>query len=323
MSAGPSARYVDVADGRVYYEVRGSGPLLFVIGQPMTSGPFGPLADLLAEDHTVVTYDPHGVGRSTITGAAADVTPEVEAADLAAIVDELGAERADVFGSSGGAVAGLAFAANHPDKLGTLIAHEPPVTELLADAPHIRTVVDDIQDTYRAAGAGPAWGKFVSMVMYDGPVTEAGVPMVTWPPPGAGGGEPQGAETGDGEDQGSGEDVAATGDGTDQPSGGEEQPSGGPPQRSEKDQADDELFFLHMLKPFMRYEVPVETLRAGAPRVVVAIGASSRGEIARRSAEALAEGLGTPVSVFPGDHGGFMADPAGFAALIRDILSTS
>ncbi len=138
----------------LYYEVRGSGPLLLVIGQPMTSGPFGPLADLLAEDHTVVTYDPHGLGASTITDPAQEVTPEIEAEDLARIVDAVGADKVDVFGTSGGAVAGLAFAADYPDKVGTLIAHEPPLPELLPDAAHVRAAVDDMEDTYRDVRAG-------------------------------------------------------------------------------------------------------------------------------------------------------------------------
>ena len=57
-----------VPGGELYYEVRGSGPLLLVVGQPMTSAPFAPVADLLAADHTVVTYDPHGArGRAPWT----------------------------------------------------------------------------------------------------------------------------------------------------------------------------------------------------------------------------------------------------------------
>ena len=66
------------------------------------------------------------------------MTPEVEANDLAQIIDAVGGGPADVFGSSGGAVAGLALVANHPDKVGTLIAHEPPVGELLPDAAQAR-----------------------------------------------------------------------------------------------------------------------------------------------------------------------------------------
>ena len=299
MSTQPSPHHLDVPGARLYYEVRGYGPLLLVIGQPMTSAPFGPVADLLAEDHTVVTYDPHGLGASTIEDPSRDVTPQIEADDLAYLVDAVGGERADVFGSSGGAIAALAFAARHPEKASTVIAHEPPVTELLPDAPHVRAAVDDIDDAYRTYGSGAAWGKFVSLVMHDGPVTEAGVQPAAWPPAGSDReeGQAQGGDDSDG---------VAT-----------------PPVASEKQQADDELFFLRMLKPFTRYQPPVEVLRWGGPRVIVAVGATSGDEIARRSAEALADQLGTPPVVFPGDHGGFMANPAAFAGTIREVLTES
>ena len=75
-----------------------------------------------------------------------------------------------------------------------------------------------------------------------------------------------------------------------------------------------------MLKPFTRYEPRVEALRSGAPRVVVAVGAASGEEIAKRSTVALAERLGVTPTVFPGDHAGFMADPTGFAEAIREAL---
>ena len=78
-----------------------------------------------------------------------------------------------------------------------------------------------------------------------------------------------------------------------------------------------------MLKSFTRYQPPVEVLSSGGPRVLVAVGATSGSEIARRSAEALAERLGTSPVVFPGDHGGFMADPAAFAGTIRQLLAES
>lgn len=271
--------HLAVPGGSLYYEVRGSGPLLLVIGQPMTSAPFAPVADLLAEDHTVVTYDPHGVGQSTVDDPSLDVTPEVEADDLASIVDAVGGGPADVFGSSGGAVAGLAFAARYPEKARTVIAHEPPVAELLPDAAYVRAAVDEVEDAYRAHGSGAAWATFISLVVHDGPLTEAGVAPVEGPP---------GAE-------------------------------GGAPERSEKQQADDELFFLRMLKPFTRYAPPVDVLRSATPRIVVAVGEASGGEIAARSAEVLAERLGSTPARFPGDHGGFMAHPAGFAAAIRDV----
>jgi pimeloyl-ACP methyl ester carboxylesterase len=275
MSTQSRPHHLDVPGGRLYYEVRGSGPLLLVIGQPMTSGPFVPLADLLAEDHTVVTYDPHGLGASTIEDPSLDVTPEIEGDDLASIIDAVGGERADVFASSGGAIAALAFAARHPDKAGTVIAHEPPVTELLADAPHVRTAVDEVENAYRAYGTGAAWGKFVSLVMHDGPVTEAGVTPAAWPP--------AGDDTEDAQPQ------------DDQDPDGVETPPG----QRRNSRPTTNCFFLRMLKPFTRYQPPVEILRWGGPRVLVAVGAASGNEIARRSAEALAERLETQPAVFP------------------------
>jgi pimeloyl-ACP methyl ester carboxylesterase len=285
MSNEPSRHFLDVADGKVYYEVRGSGPLLLVIGQPMTSGPFAAVADILAEDHTVVTYDPHGLGQSVTDEPSDLVTPEVEADDLAGIIDAVGGGPADVFASSGGAVAGLALVANHPDKVRTLIAHEPPVGDLLPDAAQARKAVDEIEEAYRAYGSGAAWGKFVSLVMHTGPIPDDGPAPATWPPPGM-----------------------------------EQAEDAAPPEPSAKQQADDETFFLRMLKPFTRYEPPIEALRSG-PRVVVAVGAASGEEMARRSADALADRLGQTPTPFPGDHGGFMSDPPAFATAIREVLA--
>jgi pimeloyl-ACP methyl ester carboxylesterase len=291
--------HLAVPGGKLYYEVRGSGPLLLVFGQPMTSAPFGPLADVLAEDHTVVTYDPHGVGQSSVDDPSLAITPEVEADDLAHIIDAVGGGPADVFGSSGGAVAALALAVRHPDKVRTVVAHEPPVTDLLPDAAQVRSVVDDIEDAYRESGSGAAWGKFISLVVHSGPVPEGGVPDAVWPPQG------QDENPVQDEDPGAAQDAQA----------------GQPPEPSEKDAADDALFFLRMLKPFTRYAPEVEALRSGEPRVVIGVGATSREEVAVRSAAALAERLGTPPTVFPGDHGGFMSDPAAFADRLRQVLA--
>src|SRR5215470_8311010 len=51
----PSAHALDVPGARLYYERRGSGPLLLMIGSPMDSAGFAPLAGALADEYTVVT----------------------------------------------------------------------------------------------------------------------------------------------------------------------------------------------------------------------------------------------------------------------------
>lgn len=289
MPAQPTSHRLATPGADLYYEVRGSGPLLLAVGQPMTSGAFGPLADLLAEDRTVVTYDPHGLGQSTLDDPSLPITPEVEADDLAHLITAVGDGPAEVFGSSGGAVAGLALVDRHPQLVRTLVAHEPPVVELLPDAGHVRAAVDDTVAAFRSGGSGAGWAKFVSLVMHRGPVTEAGVPPVTWWPP-------QGADSGD---------PAA-------PS-----PT---PEQVEKQQADDALFFLRMLQPFTRYRPSVDSVGSAGPRIVIAIGETSEEELSGRSTRALAQQLGTPPVTFPGDHAGFVADPAAFAERLLQTL---
>ena len=61
---------LEVPGARLYYEVRGRGPLVVLVGAPMDAGPFGPLADLLAGDYTVLTTDPRGINRSRSTTLA-------------------------------------------------------------------------------------------------------------------------------------------------------------------------------------------------------------------------------------------------------------
>jgi pimeloyl-ACP methyl ester carboxylesterase len=164
----PTVRSVTVPGARLHYEVRGSGgPLLLVIGSPMGSADFAPLADALAGGHTVVTYDPRGHANSTIDDPDEDSTPESRADDVAAILDDLGAESADAFGSSGGAVTGLALVARHPGRVRTLIAHEPPLLELLPDAPQQRANTADIIETFHAAGIEAAWYKFMVTAGFD------------------------------------------------------------------------------------------------------------------------------------------------------------
>lgn len=301
MTATPTRHHLETNGGRLYYEVRGSGPLLLVVGQPMTSEPFGPLADALAADHTVVTYDPHGMGSSTVDDPSVPITPEVEADDLAALIGELGRGPAALVGSSGGAVAGLALALRHPETLTTLIAHEPPVTELVPDAAPVQAEVDRIRAAYRAGGSAAGWGAFASLVMHHGLVPAEGVPPADWPPPGADG-DPA-ADASVGEDGGAGDDTEQAGPWT------------------ERQRANDDLFFLRMLKPFTTWVPDVEALRAGPVRVRVAVGATTGDELAHRSAEALADRLGQAPVVFPSHHAGFMDDPIGFAAAVREVLA--
>lgn len=153
---------LDVPGAHLRYEVRGTGPVLVITGAPMGAAHFAPLADALAHDYTVVTHDPRGISGSTLDDPEQDSTPELRADDIAAILDDLGAESAHVFGSSGGAVTGLALVARHPARVRTLVAHEPPVLGLLPDAEERLAETDDIVETFHREGLGPALAKFLA-----------------------------------------------------------------------------------------------------------------------------------------------------------------
>lgn len=152
---------IDLPGARLHYEVRGSGPLLVIVGSPMGAAEFAALADCMATDHTVVTLDPRGYGASTLDDPDSPSTPEIRADDVVAILDVVGAGEADVFGSSGGAVTGLALATRHPGRVRTLVAHEPPLLELLPDAVAQRAATDAITATFHRDGPGAAWGAFM------------------------------------------------------------------------------------------------------------------------------------------------------------------
>lgn len=182
-SAQPIVRNLAVPGATLQYEVRGDGPVLAVIGSPMTASEFAAVADALAVDHTVVTYDPRGLGASPIDDPAQDSTPELRADDVAAILDDLGAGPAHVFGSSGGAVTGLALAARYPGWVRTLVAHEPPLLELLpaSEAAKQRAATQDIIATFHSDGPGAAMAKFMATAGFDD--SENGAPVPPGPAP--------------------------------------------------------------------------------------------------------------------------------------------
>lgn len=148
---------------RLYYELRGDGPLVALVGSPMHSAPFIPLAEQLAEQYTVLTPDPRGHYGSQLDDPDTDAAPELRADDLARILRHLDAGPATVFGSSGGAITTLALLQAAPELVSIAIAHEPPLAELLDDREAQRRTRDDITATFRGGDEIAAIRKFFAM----------------------------------------------------------------------------------------------------------------------------------------------------------------
>lgn len=150
-----------VPGAQIYYEVQGRGPVLLTIpGGPADAGIFAPLAGLLNDRYTVVRYDPRGNSRSVLDGPPEDQNMDLHGDDAAQLLAVFGDEPAYVLGSSGGAQIGLNLAARHPERVSTLVAHEPPCMGLLPEVERHRAFIDDVYETYRSEGVGPAMRKF-------------------------------------------------------------------------------------------------------------------------------------------------------------------
>ncbi len=159
-TAALSSLALPTPGARLHIEVRGRGPALMLVGCPMDATAFAPLAEVLAADHTVITTDPRGINRSRVDDRDRDVTPEELAEDLSRIATFLDLGPMAVFGSSGGAVGALALALAHPGQVHTVIAHEPPLEELLDDREQLRANTEDMVRTYLAGDHAGAWRKF-------------------------------------------------------------------------------------------------------------------------------------------------------------------
>jgi len=153
-----------VPGANIYYEVRGSGPVLLMMpGGPADAGAFRRIAGYLESDYTVVTYDPRGLSHSTLDAPVNDERiVQIFADDAHRLLSATSKEPAFVFASSGGATIGLELAARHPDQIRTLVAHEPPSAILMPDPARVRAQSADIVETYRSAGIGPTMQKFMA-----------------------------------------------------------------------------------------------------------------------------------------------------------------
>jgi pimeloyl-ACP methyl ester carboxylesterase len=172
-----TTRTLETAEADIVYDVYGplptadGRPPLMMIGQPMTAEGFATLASHLP-DRTVITYDPRGLGRSTRKDGRVDNSPTVQASDVHALIDALGGP-VEMFASSGGAVTALALVTAYPDDVVTLVAHEPPLIPVLADAEAAKRALAAVRDAYESNGRSTGMAAFIAMTSWRGEFTDA------------------------------------------------------------------------------------------------------------------------------------------------------
>jgi pimeloyl-ACP methyl ester carboxylesterase len=144
-----------VNSAELYYEVRGAGPpVLLIMGFTGDSGHVETLAELLADEFTVVSYDRRGNGRSPRPAGWATTSAEEQADDAAALLNSLGLAPAAVCGTSAGGNFALCLLVRHPDVVRGAVLHEPALVRLFDD-PGARGALTELVRQGMQAG-GPA-----------------------------------------------------------------------------------------------------------------------------------------------------------------------
>jgi pimeloyl-ACP methyl ester carboxylesterase len=106
----------------IYYEVHGSGPpLLLTHGYSSTSAMWHGQIEALSKHHKLVLWDMRGHGQSDYPDDPAAYSEALTIADMAALLDEIGANNAIIGGLSLGGYMSLAFYRAHPQRVRALL----------------------------------------------------------------------------------------------------------------------------------------------------------------------------------------------------------
>jgi pimeloyl-ACP methyl ester carboxylesterase len=130
----------------LYYELRGSGPpVLFISGATGDAAHWTDVADALAGEHTVLTYDRRANSRSPRPENWTATSIDEQADDAAELLTALDLAPAVVYGNSGGAVILTNLALRHPSVLRGAIFHEPPFAGTSAEtvAATLRQLIEE------------------------------------------------------------------------------------------------------------------------------------------------------------------------------------
>jgi pimeloyl-ACP methyl ester carboxylesterase len=156
---------IETADVNLYYTIRGAGPMIVILqGGAGNADGSEDLANHLAGHFTVVTYDRRGLSRSApIRAEGYEIA--AHAADVAELIAAFSDEPAFVFGASIGALIGLELVAHHAACVRALVAHEPPVLELLEATSRKEAMRhhSEVIETFRRDGIPAAMKLMVAM----------------------------------------------------------------------------------------------------------------------------------------------------------------
>ena len=124
--AGFTARDIPANGTTIHVRSGGTGPAVVLLhGYGETGDMWVPLAAALAKDHRVIVPDLRGLGLSAKPAGGFD--KKTQAADVAAVMDALGASQADVVAHDIGNMVAFQVAARYPQRVRRLVLIDAPV----------------------------------------------------------------------------------------------------------------------------------------------------------------------------------------------------
>ena len=162
MAQAPAGQRAKVNGMQMYYEVSGKGePLVVLHGAYMNIPAMGTIIPELAKTHRVYALEFQGHGRTNDIDRP--ITYPNLADDVAAFMDAVGLKKADVFGYSMGAGAGLQLAIRHPEKVNRLVVasvaydargFQPEFTAMIPQM-SVEMFPPQLEQEYRKLAANP------------------------------------------------------------------------------------------------------------------------------------------------------------------------
>jgi class 3 adenylate cyclase len=158
----PRTRYASCGEIDIAYQVVGDGPIDLLV----LPGPLIPIdcVDLepsmyrfhrrLASFCRVIRFDHRGIGLSSRIPSMDMIGPEWWAKDAIAVMDAVGCERATIFAPGFTSLTALVLAADHPDRVNSLVLANGAARTLWAPDYPIGTEVDAV-DPYTTVGMEP------------------------------------------------------------------------------------------------------------------------------------------------------------------------
>lgn len=155
---------LEVPGGSLYYEVEGDGfPLTLIHAGVAHLRMWDEQVPEFAQSYRVIRYDTRGFGKTR-----SDDVEFSNRADLAALLDHLGAERTHLLGISRGGSIALDFALEHPERVSALIIVASTPGGFEFDEPEMKPLFEEMEQLYQSK----EWERLVELetaLWTDGP----------------------------------------------------------------------------------------------------------------------------------------------------------